>query len=96
MPQTIQTIYHIANISHIIVSIAYLVISVFTIYIFFRFYDTLKHIRRACQLYVAQNLEIKEKAKQMREQFDDMSIHDIANILDVDISIVKHWLEEDV
>ncbi|RKU31446.1 hypothetical protein C6499_04530 [Candidatus Poribacteria bacterium] len=88
-----QNIFLIANIGNIIVSIAYLVLTVFSVYIFFRFYDTLKHIRIACQLYVAQNLRIMEKAKQMREQFDDMSIHDIANILDVDVSIVQHWLE---
>ncbi len=91
-----ETIFYIANIANITVSIAYLVITILTVYIFFRFYNTLKHIRIACQLYAAQNLQTMEKAKQMREQFDDMSMHDIANILDVDISIVEHWLEEDM
>ena len=90
-----QTILHIANIAHIIVSIAYLVLTVLSVYLFIRFYRTLKHIRMACQLYVAQNLQLKEKAKQIREEFKDMSIAEIANMLDVDIIIVEHWLEED-
>ena len=90
-----QTIFYIANISHIIVSVAYLVMAVLSVYLFFRFYGTLKHIRTACQLYVAQNLQLKEKAKRIREEFEDASIAEIANALDVDIIIVQHWLEED-
>ena len=90
-----ETIFYIANIAQIIVGIAYLVLAVFSVYLFFRLYRTLKHIRLACQLYVAQNLQLKEKAIQMYEQPDDMSIHDIAYILDIDINIAKHWLEED-
>ena len=87
-----QTIFHIANITVIITS---LVLTVFWVYLFFRFYSTLKHIRTACQLYVAQNLQLKEKAKRIREEFKDASIAEIANALDVDIIIVEHWLEED-
>ena len=90
-----QTILHIANIANIIVSIAYLVLTVLSVYLFLRFYRTLKHIRIACQLYAAQNLQLKEKAKQMYEESEDMSVDEIANMLDVDIIIVNHWLEED-
>ena len=92
---TFQTILQIANIANIIVSIAYLVLTVLTVYLFLRFYRTLKHIRIASQLYVAQNLQLKEKAKRMREESKDTSIAEIAKVLDVDIIIVEHWLEED-
>ncbi len=90
-----ESILNIANIVNIIVSIVYIVWAVVSVYLFFRFYSTIKHIRTACQLYVAQHLQLKEKAKQIREEFKDASIAEIAKVLDVDIIIVEHWLEED-
>ncbi len=90
-----ETIIYIGSIANIIVSIVYSVWAVLSVYLFIRFYRTLKHIRTACQLYVAKHLQLKEKAKQIREEFNDASIAEIADVLDVDVIIVEHWLEDE-
>ncbi|RKU36355.1 hypothetical protein C6496_13945 [Candidatus Poribacteria bacterium] len=79
----------------VIIGFLSLTLSVFTVFLFVRLFSTLKYLRLACQLYLGQNLQLKEKAKKMREEYEYMTINEIANMLDVDIRIVEHWLEED-
>ncbi|MDE0326001.1 MAG: hypothetical protein OXN27_18955 [Candidatus Poribacteria bacterium] len=79
----------------VIIGIFSLTLSVFTICLLVRLFSTLKYLRLACQLYLGQNLQLKEKAKKMREEYEYMTNDEIANMLDVDIRIVELWLEED-
>ena len=78
----------------VIIGLLSLALSIFMICLLVRLFSTLKYLRLACQLYLGQNLQLKEKAIKMREEYEDLTITEIANMLDVDVRIVEFWLEE--